>query len=441
MKIIYTLIILLAANTGFSNTKFVDFYKTRKVTSNIIRIPMAFDSDSLLRKIPVSRIGKVYQIDYVATGKVGGVGPRQKGLDKDRWQKLISLLGLEKDDVYKTDTYYQTRYKDEEQASTLFHGFVVYYNLPESIMHATAQNNLDLKIETIFGEDLTESPAKTKVIDSVHVGDIDKARKDRITKVLETKYQLVEWHYDSVGVDKRFYNSRYVLLKVAAGIYTAYKGLKSTRLFEQLNRNRITSNTLIVTDMTGSMYPYYEQLLIWHALKLNGKERIPFIFFNDGDAKSTESKRIGETGGIYSVLSNKSTQVYKTMKECMKKGGGGDLPENNLEAVISGLKKYKSIDKVILICDNWAYPRDANLSSLIGVPVEFVMCGADFGLSTQYLNLVSKMNGASINTMEKSIAEMDTLSPGDSFVIGEERFTRQKDNGFVSEKMIPVLRR
>jgi hypothetical protein len=66
-------------------------------------------------------------------------------------------------------------------------------------------------------------------------------------------------------------------------------------------------NKIIVTDITGSMYGYMEQVMLWHALNFmtessnkseTGKDK-KYLFFNDGDGKGTSEKTIGSRGGLY----------------------------------------------------------------------------------------------------------------------------------------------
>jgi hypothetical protein len=40
------------------------------------------------------------------------------------------------------------------------------------------------------------------------------------------------------------------------------------------------------------------------------------------------------------------------MKHCIKKGEGGDPPENVEEAILTGLKKSRSANNLIIIADN-----------------------------------------------------------------------------------------
>lgn len=59
------------------------------------------------------------------------------------------------------------------------------------------------------------------------------------------------------------------------------------------------ANKVIVTDLTCSMEPYLDQVLLWHALRLMNDEQKTYLFFNDGDGKTQDQKLIGQTGGFH----------------------------------------------------------------------------------------------------------------------------------------------
>ncbi|MCH2044837.1 MAG: hypothetical protein MK212_12030, partial [Saprospiraceae bacterium] len=56
---------------------------------------------------------------------------------------------------------------------------------------------------------------------------------------------------------------------------------------------------VIVTDITQSMQPYNQEVLVWHALNLIQSNNSRYAFFNDGDNKICSAKKIGQTDGVY----------------------------------------------------------------------------------------------------------------------------------------------
>ncbi len=190
-------------------------------------------------------------------------------------------------------------------------------------------------------------------------------------------------------------------------------------VFKVLARNPKWKKTMIVTDLTGSMYPYAKEINLWlrlHFIKDTAQQY--FVFFNDGDNKKDKDKRIGSTGGIYVCKAKNTEDLVNTMKLCIKKGEGGDSPENVVEAIITGLKKVRKPDNIILIADNWAKVRDLNLISRVKIPVRVILCGVYEGMeiNTDYLNIAYKTKG-SIHTIEQDITELINQTSNKSFNI------------------------
>jgi len=178
-----------------------------------------------------------------------------------------------------------------------------------------------------------------------------------------------------------------------------------TEVFE---RNPQWQNCIIATDVTGSMYPYMGQFLVWHEKNLDKRKgNHDFVFFNDGDMLPNELKKTGETGGTYYVQTANYHSLKEKMTVAMTKGGGGDQPENNLEAILFGLQKNPDCKEVILIADNWATPRDMALLNKIKVPVHVILCGST-SLNLEYVKVARKTKG-SIHTIEHDLYNLDKI--------------------------------
>lgn len=188
-------------------------------------------------------------------------------------------------------------------------------------------------------------------------------------------------------------------------------------IFKVFDRNTQWKNCLIATDVTGSMYPYLAQFKVWHKLHLNvNSQNNDFIFFNDGDNMPDNLKVVGQVGGLYYVHTSTFSTLSSTMNMAMSSGGGGDGPENNLEAVLEGLSSNPDIKEVIMIADNNATPRDLALLYKIKVPIRLILCGAQFGINTDYLEMI-RINGGSIHTMEDDLYTLSKLNNGEKIVI------------------------
>lgn len=190
-------------------------------------------------------------------------------------------------------------------------------------------------------------------------------------------------------------------------------------IYKVMARNGKWKKTVIVTDLTASMYPYAKEINTWLKLHfMKDTVQQTFVFFNDGDSKKDEQKRIGNTGGIYYCRAKTSDDLVNTMKICIKKGEGGDSPENVIEAIIAALKKVRKPDNIILIADNWAKVRDLTLLNRIKIPVRVILCGVYEGMeiNTDYLNIAYKTKG-SLHTIEQDISELINQTSGKRFNI------------------------
>jgi len=186
---------------------------------------------------------------------------------------------------------------------------------------------------------------------------------------------------------------------------------------------------MIVTDLTGSMYPYMKQLLLWHSLKLMAKEKNDYVFFNDGDHKSDNEKIIGKTGGIYYTASDSTDVIIEKMLETMQNGSGGDGPENDLEALIYAQNKKGTASELILIADNYSPVKDISLLTQLNVPVRIILCGTNWGIHPDYIEIAYKTKG-SIHTIEQDIFNLGEMVDGKTLKIGSYEFVYSKGKFF-----------
>ncbi|UKN00444.1 hypothetical protein K6119_11945 [Paracrocinitomix mangrovi] len=191
-------------------------------------------------------------------------------------------------------------------------------------------------------------------------------------------------------------------------------------------------NVLVVMDVTGSMSPYTAQTMSWLKSTQDSSGVKAFVFFNDGNAKSDNIKRAGKVGGIYGIENSSFTDVYKEMKATMKKGGGGDRPENNVEALIQGTKDYPNAEEIIMIADNLSSPRDMTLIKDLNKPVHIILCGAKYSVNEDYLQLALD-TGGSVHTIEEDL-DSRNIQDGKKFIIGEETFVVKKGKMIKLEK-------
>jgi hypothetical protein len=207
--------------------------------------------------------------------------------------------------------------------------------------------------------------------------------------------------------------------------------IKNPKYFERennevcavLNRNKHTWKTrVIVTDVTGSMFPYMKQVALWHLLELMSNDNSDYVFFNDGDNIPDNLKEIGKTGGIYFNSNDIPDSVIKTMDKAMSNGGGGDAPENNIEALLKAVDRKKSNSEIVLIADNLSPVKDMILLGKLNTPVRVIVCGSKNGyIHPDYLEITYR-SGGSIHTIEEDINNLSNLRNEDTITISGKTY-------------------
>ncbi len=176
-------------------------------------------------------------------------------------------------------------------------------------------------------------------------------------------------------------------------------------------------NKMIVTDLTGSMSPYMDQVILWHALQLVQGEDNRYLFFNDGDMTPDAQKVIGKTGGLYYTELSVLDSLLEKMRQTATAGSGGDGPENDVEALLAAVPRLRGLDELVLVADNYSDARDIGLLEQLRVPVHVVLCGTGQGVNEQYLEIAFK-TGGSIHTIEQDIEDLARLADGATISIG-----------------------
>ena len=255
----------------------------------------------------------------------------------------------------------------------------------------------------------TQNLAKWKYIEQLGYKTEEDARK--LFHGFVIKYHQVEVYKPATAAEMTR-----IVKEVPPVDTSCYKSLRSQVDF---------SDQLICVDMTGSMSPYYMQVLTWLNL-VDSDLPVNFAFFNDGDMKPDYSKKAGDAGGIYMCRSHVIDTVVAKAYECVSHGYGGDCPENNIEAILKGVKKFPKTKEIIMIADNWAPMRDYAFIDEVKWPVHVILCGAGAGaytmpLNPQYLDL-ARRTGGSISTMEQEITDLSKYKEGEELVIAGNKY-------------------
>lgn len=199
---------------------------------------------------------------------------------------------------------------------------------------------------------------------------------------------------------------------------------KDSTIYKVMERNKDWCNMLVISDLTASMSPYVAELLLWFKLNNNDKKVRSFVFFNDGDLKRTAQKEIGNTGGIYMGEADDLEKILNIAFRTMAKGYGGDLPENDVEAIMEGIGSFTKFDEVVLIADNKSEVRDLELAEKLKIPIKVVLCGTEKGVLIDYLELAYK-SGGSVHTIEEDITSLMKLNDGETVEIGNVKYVIQ----------------
>ena len=191
-----------------------------------------------------------------------------------------------------------------------------------------------------------------------------------------------------------------------------------------LNRSNWT-NIVAVVDVTGSMQPCAAAVYKWMRLAYDTVHLIQYyVFFNDGDEKTTEQKAIGSTGGVYGIPTTDLRTILATMETAMKNGNGGDGPENDIEALLYGIARYPSCSNVIHIADNQVTPRDMILLSQVTKPVKVIICQLrSTWVNPPLIDIAARTNG-SIHTLEEDIVTLSGIPIGGTIATGRYVYQR-----------------
>lgn len=445
----------------------IPFFDTAGFGEFQIAIRFPYGSPRILNAADYEAIktyGKV-SVSYIYT-KYTQSQPNQRELDRDRYEALRRLApDLFNDPGIFWETLVQTAAVTADSARRLFHGFVITYQPPVSAAKkAKIKGELDMLVDCAKKRPPEGSPRFPGGNDSLQLWlerNIKFPKEEKLDKGA-SRAALIEFQIDTAtGKPRAIRVSRGASLrhnehikamvekmppwgKGEPGIEFAVvlqftlgedgkgrsdcgplrgyrpadcKGLKSDSLvMKVMDRNKDWKKMLVVEDVTGSMMPYIADLLLWNALKGNLQNTAHFVFFNDGNAKRNEEKEIGKTGGIYHTKPKNVDVLEETMLDAIVGGEGGDTPENDIEAVLEGIKQCPECEEVVLIADNSATPRDLELLDQVTKPVHVVLCGVRTKPNPAHLLIAWKTKG-SLHTIKEDITNLAELQEGGSVTV------------------------
>ena len=205
--------------------------------------------------------------------------------------------------------------------------------------------------------------------------------------------------------------------------------IRDSVVMKALKRNQFR-DMLVVADVTASMSKYSVQVLLWLQAQADSN-RIKWLFcFNDGDNKRDSEKRPGMAGGIYGKAFTSIYEASGLMQYTMLKGMGGDLPENDCEALIAAINTAEDYEDVVLIADGWAPVRDIQLVGNIKKPVHVIVCGDNLGPHPDYVTIALK-TGGSLHFIKDDVTDLTPLNGGHEMQIRGRHY--KLDNDRVTE--------
>ena len=430
----------------------IEFYEMSEAGSKVLYLPMSFgeseftfdqkDAIKQLENTTIARIDLVYS-DYPSKQDF-------TPLTKKRLENLQKLIPRVFDNTdIELRKIRQTIGNTKDLAASLEHGFFIYFRpIPTRVSPKKEIEKLksllipsDREAETLWKRDMPKVIGSDSVedwcwtmtiaLDSLSFPPLPDGTSRTITRI--TLKEAIEKGYVDEEDKKNFLtwsDSAYLVedlrdkeCESLDGSYFFYELTDST--VSSVFKRHKWNQAMVIADVTGSMYPYTAQLLKWLKLNLTDKEKKYFIFFNDGDSKADAVKKIGSTGGIYSIFSNSYDELEKTIEKVMINGGGGDAPENNIEALLESEKVCSNCDSIIMIVDNWAPIKDISLLKEYHKPVKVVLCGVLGTINKDYLKLVRDTKG-SLHLMEEDIYNLSELKEGQTIKIHGEIYKLMK---------------
>lgn len=380
-KLTLVFLLCLLSSTLFCQVNFIERtvsdYRKESNPNKTIFVDMKFgnyENDKVKHVIPKN--AEVLYVDVVYSDFPKGKYYRE--LNQNRAKKAKELFPELKKSSVPWNLVKQTACKNKKQAEALFHGVVIVYREKPTL--ASMKEEIGA-IKSMLSGDKTEiSFEKDIPIDSLN-------------------YSFSTSYIKPINLTIGFQMPQF-----------------DSMFFNVFKRNTF-EKAAFVGDVTGSMSPYSTQFLLWLKLNENNKMITSYTFFNDGDNKSDRSKIIGKTGGIYSSKSTKYKDVEATMFNTMMKGGGGDGPENNIEAIIKIQEMDPNVKEIILVADNYAPVKDIKLLASVTKPVHVIICGNRGRIHPDYIQIAFK-TGGSLHTIEDDLLRLSELKNGEVIEFG-----------------------
>gem|GEM_PF-1736733 len=401
-----------------------EVFEYKKESSNCVFLKAGLRSSSFLNEKDWTTIKdsvEAYRVDIVYSKY-----PLRNGIYKEIYPLLFARLrALFEVDPYLNDTsvqfqkILQTNCINDDQVKNLFHGIVIWYRTSEETEESDQQLKQDAEvIPEKYQMFLNRTSVKDleQVVENITSSPFfpDSVRESVEGRNLNEKTELIrEFLEEAIKKDSDISlfttpDEKRKEFEANLNHFMSRYGREDNVVAEVLDRHPEWKNMIVVNDWTGSMYWYGAQVLQWHLLNFEKSGITALTLFNDGDMKRDDLKEIGNTQGIYCDKADNVMRLVKLFNLVMLRGGGGDAPENDIEAILNAIEKYPDCSNVLLIADYYSCVRDILLADRIKVPVKIILCGysADKPMNPDYIYL-AKITGGGVYTIEEDIENIE----------------------------------
>lgn len=372
-------------------------------------------------KVTVSKVQIVFSKYPIRNGTYSEIYP----LLFNRIKATIAMDPALNSKAIPWERVWQTHCKNNAQVNELFHGVVIHYTTkktPDALKEepiASTEQEVQIREPLVTPpkdnpnsekDDRPMSPVLEYMLN--HPTTPDALRQTASELKTEDAEKLVLNYYREEGksLEEGPVTNPAVQLNYMYELEVfsrQFSESEDTVVGRVLDRHPEWKEKIVINDWTGSMYGYGSQVILWHLMNLEKSGISTITLFNDGDKKTTKQKKIGKTKGIYTEETDNPTEILDLFNEVMHKGGGGDGPENDVEAILSAMKNHPNAE-IILIADNSACVRDISLADEIKRPVRVILCGykSEEGVNPDYVYL-AKITGGGIYTLEDDLEQLN----------------------------------
>lgn len=442
-------------------------YKQPSTSNESMFLPMGFGKSEILDTMGFYELrdAEILSIDLLFTDYPANLD--LKPLNRKRFQHLCKLIPYA---LANPNTRWQVIRQmdgfDKETASYMMHGFVINYRKPVTSELIKKEIKLIQSVTPEKPEPPSPKNDKLRNWDAIPltggrpadrgvylkrgIKDISR-HKDKLIKKMQIGDSLVAITARKAVQEEIISERDKMILKDQDSLYLMLAppidkqkpilvasppkpkvSISDSTLIQVFKRNRF-KDMLLVADVTASMSPYTAQIIQWLADESSDHNLRYLVCFNDGDALPDGDKKTGKVGGVYGDYFRDVYQISELIQATMLKGNGGDLQENNCEALLYAVNHCSQYGDLVLVADSWAPVRDLELLSKLKQPVRVIVCGSELGPHPDYVT-IAVQTGGSLHYMQEDIGDLSKLKKGEKLSIKGR--TYQMVNG----KAVLVLR-